>query len=82
MSDPEITALRTILAQRTRSDDIAQRRRDIDERGRQNKLASDVTVELANANGVKAEWTTDTGCGSCQGGAVSTWRRLRDRIAG
>ena len=57
MSDPEITALRAIIAQRPRSDDIAQRRRDIDARGKQNKLAADVTVEPASANGVKAEWT-------------------------
>ena len=57
MSDPEITALRAIIAQRVRSDDIAQRRRDIDARGTQNKLAADVTVEPVSANGVKAEWT-------------------------
>lgn len=57
MSDPEITALRAVIAQRVRSDDIAQRRRDIDARGKQNKLAGDVTVEPVNANGVKAEWT-------------------------
>lgn len=58
MSDPEITALRAVIAQRVRSDDIAQRRRDIDARGLQNKLAADVTVEPVSANGVKAEWTT------------------------
>ena len=34
MSDPEIIALREVLAKRVRSDDIAQRRRDIDARGR------------------------------------------------
>ena len=33
MSDPEILALRDIIAQRVRSDDIGQRRRDIDARG-------------------------------------------------
>ena len=58
MSDPEIVALREAIAQRPRSDDIAQRRRDIDARGRQNKLAADVTVEPVTANGVASEWTT------------------------
>ena len=58
MSDPEIVALREVIAKRVRSDDIAQRRRDIDARGRQYKLPSDVTVGAGHANGVKAEWTT------------------------
>ena len=55
MSDPEITALREVIAKRVRSDDIGQRRRDIDERGSQYKLRADVSVEPVTANGVKAE---------------------------
>jgi epsilon-lactone hydrolase len=58
MSDQEITALRAVIAARPRSDDIAQRRRDIDARGKACQLAPDVSVEPATANGVKAEWTT------------------------
>lgn len=58
MSDPEIIALREVIAKRVRSDDIAQRRRDIDARGRQYKLAADISVEPVTANGVKSEWTT------------------------
>jgi monoterpene epsilon-lactone hydrolase len=58
MSDPEITALREIIAKRARSDDIGQRRRDIDARGKANKLPADVAVDPVSANGVKAEWTT------------------------
>ncbi len=58
MSDREITALRAVIAARPRSDDIAQRRRDIDARGKANQLAPDVSVEPVTANGVKAEWTT------------------------
>jgi epsilon-lactone hydrolase len=58
MSDPEIVALREVIAKRVRSDDIAQRRRDIDARGQQYKLAADIAVEPVNANGVKSEWTT------------------------
>lgn len=57
MSDPEILALREIIAKRVRSDDIAQRRRDIDARGLQYKLPADARVEPVNANGVKAEWS-------------------------
>ena len=57
MSDPEILALREIIAKRVRSDDIAQRRRDIDARGLQYKLAADARVEAVSAGGVKAEWS-------------------------
>ena len=57
MNDPEIIALRKVLAQRVRSDDVAQRRRDIDARGRAYKLPADVTVEPVIANGVRSEWT-------------------------
>jgi monoterpene epsilon-lactone hydrolase len=58
MSDPEIIALREVIAKRVRSDDIAQRRRDIDARGLQYKLAADARVEPVSANGVKAEWSS------------------------
>jgi acetyl esterase/lipase len=58
MSDPEIIALREVLAKRTRSDDIAQRRRDIDARGLAYKLPADVKVESVAANGVRSEWTS------------------------
>jgi epsilon-lactone hydrolase len=58
MSDREITALRAVIAARPRSDDIAQRRRDIDARGKAYQLAPDVSLEAVPANGVKAEWTT------------------------
>ncbi len=58
MSDPGITALREVIAKRVRSDDIGERRRDIDARGKAYKLAPDVIVESVSANGVKAEWTS------------------------
>jgi epsilon-lactone hydrolase len=57
MSDPEIGALRAKLALRPRSDDYRQRRLDIDTRGREYRLATDVGVEPVTANGVRAEWT-------------------------
>src|SRR6516225_3346698 len=58
MSDTAIGALRAKLMSRPRSDDYRQRRRDIDARGLQYGLASDVSVEVTSANGVPAEWTS------------------------
>jgi len=58
MSDPEIVALRALIASRPRATELAQRRRDIDERGRQFGVAADVSVETVSAGGVPAEWTT------------------------
>jgi monoterpene epsilon-lactone hydrolase len=58
MSDAEIVALRAKLASRPRSDDYRQRRKDIDARGLEYGLSSDVAVEPVNANGVRAEWTS------------------------
>lgn len=61
MSDPEILALREVIASRPRATDIAQRRRDIDARGKQFGLPADVTVDTVSAGGVPAEWTTTPG---------------------
>ncbi len=61
MSDPEILALREMIAARPRATDIAQRRRDIDARGLAFGLPADVTVEKLSAGGVPAEWTTTPG---------------------
>lgn len=58
MSDSEITQLRAVLAARTRATEIAQMRLDIDRRGKEFGLPSDVTVEPVDANGVRAEWTS------------------------
>jgi acetyl esterase/lipase len=57
MADPEIRKLRELIASRPRAADIAQRRNDIDERGRQFPLPAGVRVETVNAGGVPAEWT-------------------------
>src|SRR6201987_786077 len=58
MNDTEIGALRQKLASRVRSDDYRQRRKDMDSRSLEYKIAPDVTVEPATANGVRAEWTS------------------------
>jgi monoterpene epsilon-lactone hydrolase len=58
MYDTEIGALRQKLASRVRSDDYRQRRKDMDSRSLEYKIAPDVTVEPATANGVRAEWTS------------------------
>src|ERR1700719_697541 len=54
MYDTEIGALRQKLASRVRSDDCRQRRKDMDSRSLEYKIAPDVTVEPATANGVRA----------------------------
>jgi acetyl esterase/lipase len=58
MNDTEIGALRQKLASRARSDDYRQRRKDMDARALEYKIAPDVTVEPVTANGVRAEWTS------------------------
>jgi monoterpene epsilon-lactone hydrolase len=58
MNDTEIGALRQKLASRVRSDDYRQRRKDMDSRALEYKIAPDVTVEPVTANGVRAEWTS------------------------
>src|SRR6266513_5024584 len=58
MNDMEIGALRRKLASRVRSDDYRQRRKDMDARSLEYKIAPDVTVEPMTANGVRAEWTS------------------------
>jgi monoterpene epsilon-lactone hydrolase len=61
MSDTEIGALRAKLASRVRSDDYRQRRKDMDARASEYKIAPDVMVEPVTANGVRAEWTSTPG---------------------
>lgn len=58
MSDPEITALRALIASRPRATEIAQMRKDIDARGLNFGVPPDVKVEKISANGVPAEWTS------------------------
>src|SRR5689334_2897790 len=58
MDDTEIGALRQKLASRARSDDYRQRRKDMDARALEYKIAPDVAVEPVTANGVRAEWTS------------------------
>ena len=53
-----MATLRQKLASRVRSDDYRQRRKDMDARALEYKLAPDVTVEPVTANGVRAEWTS------------------------
>src|SRR5437588_160195 len=58
MNDTEIGALGQKLASRERSDDYRQRRKDMDARALEYKIAPDVTVEPVTANGVRAVWTS------------------------
>jgi len=61
MADPEIAAIRAVIASRTRATEIAQMRKDIDARGLNFGLPGDVTVEPVSTNGVPAEWTSTPG---------------------
>jgi epsilon-lactone hydrolase len=56
MADPEIAALRKLIAARPRATEIAQRRLDIDARGRQFPIPEGTRVERISARGVAAEW--------------------------
>src|SRR6201993_614381 len=58
MGDMEIGTLKQKLAERERSDDYRQRRKDFDALFSQYGIARDVTVEPVTANGVRAEWTS------------------------
>lgn len=58
MSDSEIARLRTLIAARPRATEIPEMRRNIDQRGKEFGLPTDVTVQAVDANGVRAEWTS------------------------
>jgi acetyl esterase/lipase len=58
MADREIAELRALIASRPRASEIAQMRRDADERAKAFRLPSDVTAQKVSANGVPAEWTS------------------------
>ncbi len=61
MADPEIAALRELLAQRPRPPAIADRRAGFDAFAKVFPTASDIEVEPVSANGVPAEWTSAPG---------------------
>jgi epsilon-lactone hydrolase len=61
MPDPEIVALRELLAQRPRPTDIAERRLGFDAFAQVFPTAGDILVEKVSANGVAAEWTSAPG---------------------
>jgi acetyl esterase/lipase len=61
MSDAEIAALRAKLTSRPRSPDYRQRRKDIDARGLEYGVASDVVVEPVSVGDLRAEWLSTPG---------------------
>ncbi len=61
MADPEVAALREMLAQRPKVTDINERRRGMDGYAKMFPTASDITAEPVSANGVPAEWTSAPG---------------------
>src|SRR3954467_5001937 len=61
MSDAEIQALRAKLAARPRSPDYRQRRKDMDARGLEYRVAADVVVEPVSVGDLHAEWLSTPG---------------------
>ncbi|MDO9712322.1 alpha/beta hydrolase [Paracraurococcus lichenis] len=59
--DPEVQAIRDLLAARPRPADLAERRKRLDALGGSYPLPRDVRVEPATAHGVPAEWTEAPG---------------------
>ena len=57
MADPEVAALREMLAQRPKVTDIVERRRGMDGYAQLFPTAADIAVEKVSANSVPAEWT-------------------------
>lgn len=58
MPDAEIEVIRRILEANPRPEGLRERRQRLDALGEQYSLPPDVRVETADANGVKAEWTS------------------------
>lgn len=58
MADADIEVVRKKLAANPRPAELSERRMRLDALGSQYPIPADVRVEAANANGVRAEWTT------------------------
>jgi monoterpene epsilon-lactone hydrolase len=56
MADPQVAALRELLAQRPRPTDIGERRQSFDAFAKVFPTAGDIVVEKVSAHGVPAEW--------------------------
>lgn len=61
MADPEIAAIRALLAARPRPPELAERRRRLDALGGQFGMPADIAIEAASAGGVPAEWSAAPG---------------------
>ncbi len=58
MSDPEIDAIRAILAASPRPSGVAERRERLDNLGKHYGIPAEFRLERVDANGVEAEWST------------------------
>jgi acetyl esterase/lipase len=92
MADPEVAALREMLAQRSRPTDIAERRKGFDAFAQAFPTAGDIAVEKVSANGVPAEWTSAPGADTSRAvlylhgggyviGSLDSHRHLTSEIA-
>jgi epsilon-lactone hydrolase len=60
MSDPEIDAIRAILAASPRPSGLAERRERLDGLGRHYGIPADFRLERVDADGLEAEWSTSS----------------------
>src|SRR5277367_1906737 len=58
MSDPEIDAIRAMLAARPRPSGLPERRERLDALGKHYGIPAEFRLERVKANGVEAEWST------------------------
>ncbi len=92
MPDPEIVALRELLAQRPKPTEIAERRQGFDAFVQVFPTSTDIVVEKVSANGVPAEWNSAPGADSSRAvlyfhgggyviGSLDSHRHLTSEIA-
>ena len=92
MADPQIAALRELLAQMPRPPAIADRRTSFDAFAKVFPTASDIVVEPVKANGVQAEWNSAPGADTSRAvlyvhgggyviGSLDSHRHLTSEIA-
>jgi acetyl esterase/lipase len=88
VSDPEIDAIRAILAASPRPRGLTERRERLDGLGRHYGIPADFRLERVDADGVEAEWSTAPAAdptrailflhgGGYISGSIDRWRRIR-----
>src|SRR5205823_4395365 len=76
MAESEIEMVRALLSAKPRPVGWAERRQRLDEVGSVRPVASDVTLEATDLDGVPGEWSIVPGGRRVAGSVVLPWRRL------